>query len=190
MSALKLFMVLLGGKPHGRHTEQHDMFFGIAEKLQDLVEDFYIFWPEMKGKMHIDCWREVTQVDGYDIFIESKSAGPKDVQLFFLNLGGYKPGDFEEYHYKMLVASDKKANAIRSAKETAFFKHYSFEGATSHIDDKYGVDVDDIYEIEEVLPENTKSKYRIILKPASGKQEDEWHIGYLKMSRLTEDKLN
>ncbi|MFT4204382.1 MAG: DUF1543 domain-containing protein [Chitinophagaceae bacterium] len=180
----KLFMVLLGGKPQGRHTEQHDMFFGIAEKLSDLVEDFYRFWPEMKNKMHIDAWREVTQVDGYDVHIVPHAAQPKGVQLFFLNLGGYKPGDFEEYHYKMLVAAKEKSKAIQFARQTAFFKHYSFEGATSHIDDKYGVDVDDIYEIEEVLPEGMESLYSILLRPAVEKKEDKLYIGYLKMARL------
>lgn len=183
-------MVLLGGKPDGRHTEQHDMFFGIAEKLQDLVDDFVTFWPEMRGKMHIDCWREVTQVDGYNVCIEPKTNTDHGSQLFFLNLGGYKPNDFEEYHYKMLVAAEDKSKAIQSAKQTAFFKHYSFDGATSHIDDKYGVDVDDIYHIEEILPEKMKSQYSIVLKPALEKQEDELHIGYLKMDRLKEGKLN
>lgn len=190
MPTLKLFMVLLGGKPDGRHTEQHDMFFGIAEKLQDLVDDFVTFWPELENKMHIDSWREVTHVDGYDVFIEPKSEQAKNTQLFFLNLGGYKPGDLEEYHYKMLVAADEKSKAIQSAKQTAFFKHYSFYGATSHIDDKYGVDVDDVYEIEDVLSENMKNQYSIILQPATEPREDVLHIGYLKISKLVKGELN
>ena len=184
MSQVKLFMVLLGGKPSGRHTEQHDLFFGIAEKLSDLVEDFYSFWPEMKGKMHIDCWREVTIVDGLQVDIIPKTIISEGAQLFFLNLGGYKPGDFEEYHYKMIVAADEKSKAIQSAKQTAFFKHYNFEGANSHIDDKYGVDVDDIYAIEDILPEKMKAKYSIVLSPSDITTEDELHIGYLKLDKL------
>lgn len=190
MAQLKLFMVLLGGKPDGRHTEQHDMFFGIAEKLQDLIADFIRFWPDLENKMHIDSWREVTQVDGYDVVIRPKSEQVKSTQLFFLNLGGYKPGDLEEFHYKMLVAADEKSKAIQSAKQTAFFKHYSFDGATSHIDDKYGVDVDDIYEIEDVLPESMKNQYSIVLQPAAEAREDVLHIGYLKMSKLAKGELN
>lgn len=184
MTTLKLFMVLLGGKPLGRHTEQHDMFFGIAEKLQDLVEDFYNFWPEMSDKMHIDCWREVTFVDGYDVLIQPKTIISKGPQLFFLNLGGYKENEFEEYHYKMLVASDDKSKAIQSAKETAFFKHNNLNGNSAHIDDKYGIDVDDIYNIEEILPEKMTSDYSIVLRPSTEKRTDELHIGYLKISDL------
>jgi len=29
-------------------------------------------WPEAKGKIHIDSWREVTLVDGYSIEIVPK----------------------------------------------------------------------------------------------------------------------
>ena len=34
---MKLFMLLLGCLLKGRNTEQHDIFFGIAETLKDLV---------------------------------------------------------------------------------------------------------------------------------------------------------
>jgi hypothetical protein len=42
-------MVLLGGKPKGTQTEQHDMFFGIAKTLKDLIPQFNQFSPESKG---------------------------------------------------------------------------------------------------------------------------------------------
>ncbi|MGN6440105.1 MAG: DUF1543 domain-containing protein [Agriterribacter sp.] len=32
-------MLLLGCKPAGRHTEQHDVFFGIGASLKDLIPD-------------------------------------------------------------------------------------------------------------------------------------------------------
>ena len=69
-------------------------------------------------------------------------------RLFFINLGGYKENEFEEYHYKMLTACEDKSVAIQAAKQTAFYKHTGFKGATSHIDDKYGVDVDDILRLK------------------------------------------
>src|SRR5688572_19507954 len=113
MNSLKLFMLLLGCKPSGRNTEQHDIFFGIGSGLKELLPDIMRFWPEAGGRIHIDAWREVTQVDGYTVSIMSReeagassnSAVPK---LFFINLGGYKPGEFEEFHYKMLAAAVDK----------------------------------------------------------------------------------
>ena len=47
----------------------------------------------------------------------------------------------------MLSVGADKAAAIMQAKKTAFYKHTGFVGAPSHVDDKYGVDVDDLHEI-------------------------------------------
>jgi hypothetical protein len=185
----KLFMLLLGCKPQGRFTEQHDIFFGAGRSLKDLLPDILSFWPG-PHKIHIDAWREVTETDGYSVSIlpkESIAGVPNDKQLFFLNLGGYRENEFEEYHYKMLSVASDKSEAIKRAKATAFFKHTGFKGADSHIDDKYGVDVDDLYEIEEILPSSIKEKYSIVIRVAEGGiQKDEWHLGYTKLSSLVD----
>jgi hypothetical protein len=47
----KLFMLLLGCKPLGRNTEQHDIFFGIADSLPELKPEILNFWPEAQGKI-------------------------------------------------------------------------------------------------------------------------------------------
>ncbi len=176
-------MLLLGCKPNGRHTEQHDMFFGIGESLKDLVPDILGFWPEADGKMHIDAWREVNAVNGYAIQVIPRGNVAESVaaeKLFFVNLGGYKENDFEEYHYKCLVVAADPAGAIRQAKEQTFWKH----SVSAHIDDKYGIDVDDIYEIEDVLPAHFKEKYEISIRLGEASEEDTLHPGYLKLSKL------
>ena len=179
--ALKLFMVLLGCRPKGRHTEQHDIYFGIANSLKELVPEFIQFWPEAKGNMHVDGWREVTQVDGNKISVIPREEKNSDTnQLFFINLGGYKENEFDEFHYKVLVAATDKAKAISVSKQTAFFKHTHFKGANSHIDDKYGVDVDDIYSINEILIPAAKEKYTIQLSLSKSTDEDLLHLGYFK----------
>ncbi|MGO1868344.1 MAG: DUF1543 domain-containing protein, partial [Sphingobacterium sp.] len=103
-----LYMVVLGGKPDGRHTEQHDVFFGIASALKELVPDFNAFWPEMVDRMHIDSWRRVRRVGQYEIQVIPKEQLQENgsLRLFFVNLGGYKPNDMEEYHYKQLVVAE------------------------------------------------------------------------------------
>lgn len=182
----KLFMVLIGCKPQGRHTEQHDIFFGIANELRDLIPEMLSFWPEAEGDMHVDGWREVTQVDGQDIKVVSRAEQVAEGQhtLFFINLGGYKKDEFEEFHYKMVVAAAEKSTALKAARQTAFFKHTHFDGANSHIDDQYGIDVDDMYRIEEVLSPSTLSKYQIVLEDALHEKKDELHLGYFKLSSL------
>src|SRR4051794_12119416 len=97
MENLRLFMLLLGCKPPGRFTEQHDIFFGIAAGLPELLPAILAAWPEAP-KIHIDAWREVTVVDGYRVTVQAREqAAASAEKLFFLNLGGYKPGEFEEY---------------------------------------------------------------------------------------------
>lgn len=182
----KLFMILIGCKPRGRHTEQHDIFFGIAAELRELIPEMLSFWPEAEGDMHVDGWREVTQLDGQDIKVAQRTDALASNQknLFFINLGGYKKDEFEEFHYKMVVAAAEKSIAIKAAKQTAFFKHTHFEGANSHIDDQYGIDVDDVYKIEEVLSASTLDQYQIVLTDAIVEKHDELHLGYFKLSSL------
>ena len=182
-------MLLLGCKPAGRNTEQHDIFFGIGNSLKELIPDILEAWPEAKKKIHIDAWREVNFVDGSAIEVYEKghevSASPDEItRLFFINLGGYKENEFEEFHYKMLVACADKSDCHQARKETAFYKHTGFKGATSHIDDKYGVDVDDIFEIEEILSPRLKEKYGLRLFTSNNAFEDKINLGYFKLDKL------
>jgi len=184
MENLKLFMLMLGCKPPGRHVEQHDVFFGIAPSLRDLVPEIQAFWPEPE-KIHIDAWREVNTVDGYAVKIAQRGNNiAQDNKLFFINLGGYQPNKFEEQHYVVLTVQNDFASAGKSAKETLFFKHNHFDGANSHIDDKYGVDVDDIYKVEDILNPAQKEKYQIELIPNVDLPEDKITLGYFKLSNL------
>lgn len=186
---LKLYMVMLGCTPQGRLTEQHDIFFGIGSSLKDLVPEMKAFWPEAKGKIHIDAWRQITSVDNYTIEVFSRSKGdtPSEASLFFINLGGYKKGEFEEYHYKMVTVAKTLGIATRKVKTTTFFKHCGFEGAgASHIDDKYGIDVDETHRVNDLLDLQYKEKYSLLItKSDQPLEEDPLHIGYVKIKTIS-----
>ena len=177
---------MLGCKPDGRVTEQHDVFFGIGLSLSELIPQINAFWPEAAGKIHIDVWREVNVVGNYSIEIsESEGRVSSDNNLYFLNLGGYKIGEFEEYHYKMLTVAPEISAAIKEARGTAFYKHFGFKGAVSHIDDKYGIDVDDYHKVADLLHDNITSKYQIkITSLSSTSSEDDLNIGYLPLKSI------
>ena len=132
----KLFMVMLGCRPEGRFTEQHDIFFGIGTSLKELIPNMKAFWPEAKGRIHIDAWREVTTVDNYSITIAAKgNLKQHDQHLFFINLGGYKENEFEEYHYKVLAVGESLAEASKKSKSTAFYKHCGFKSQSFYLFD-------------------------------------------------------
>ena len=186
MEEYKLFMLLLGCRPLGRNTEQHDIYFGIAKSLKNLIPDIKSFWKS-SGNIHIDAWRIINNVDGYQINIIEKTPNDREEnKLFFINLGGYKENEFEEFHYKILSVSKNKSEAIAAAKKNTFFKHTGFgKLAISHIDDKFGVDVDDIFEIKDILTASDKMNFSVsIAKSETILPEDILNMGYYKLSSL------
>jgi len=187
---MKLYMIMLGCTPEGRFTEQHDIFFGTGTSLKELVPAMNAFWPEAKGKIHIDAWREVTIVDDYAISVVPKSSKTNsENNLFFINLGGYKQNEFEEYHYKILNVAASIGEASKKAKATSFYKHYGFKGAESHIDDKYGIDVDDIYNVGKILPSKSIDKFHLHFAKRQSEIDDVLHIGYIKIEKLLKSNL-
>jgi hypothetical protein len=115
-----------------------------------------------------------------------------DLKLFFINLGGYQQGSFEEFHYKLLIVADSQADAVKQAKQSEFYKQFTFKdktspfNAASHIDDKFEVDIDDIYNVNDLI-----SNVKIIIEPlarALDKSinviEDKKYVGYLSIKNL------
>ena len=183
----KLYMLLVGSKAPKRNVEQHDYFFGIASSLKDLVPEIKAFWPEAGASIHVDGWREVNRVGNYAVKVGLKTTAmpSSEKKLFFINLGGYQTGKLEEQHYIVLTVQDDRVLAVQEAKKTVFFKSNTIKGAGSHIDEKYGVDVDDIYRIEDILPAAYKDKYQLEIDTAPPDlQDDEIHLGYFKLHKL------
>ena len=189
---LTLYMVQLGGRPKGRLIEQHDIFFGVANQVSELIDDINQHWPEVKNKWHIDSYRAITKIDNFVIkLIESseKVENSTDLKLFFINLGGYQQGSFEEFHYKLLIVAPNQADAIKQAKQSEFYKQFTFKDETSpfdaasHIDDKFEVDIDDIYNVNDLL-----SNVQLVIKPISDTDdlviEDKEYVGYLSIKNL------
>ena len=190
-----LYMIQLGGRPKGRLIEQHDIFFGVANQVTELIADINNHWPEVKNKWHIDSYRAISKVDNYAIkLVESniQTECANDLKLFFINLGGYQQGSFEEFHYKLLIVADSQADAVKQAKQSEFYKQFTFKdkaspfNAASHIDDKFEVDIDDIYNVNDLI-----SNVKIIIEPlarALDKSinviEDKKYVGYLSIKNL------
>lgn len=192
---ITLFMVQLGGRPKGRLIEQHDVFFGVANQMSELIDDINNHWPEVNNKWHIDSYRAITKVGNHTVkLIESDNQAAPDngLKLFFINLGGYQQGSFEEFHYKLLVVASSQADAIKQAKQSEFYKQFTFKdktspfNAASHIDDKFEVDIDDIYNVNDLV-----SNIQILIEPMinnshelANADEDKEYVGYLSIKNL------
>lgn len=77
------------------------------------------------------------------------------------------------------------AEIIRKAKKTDFYKSMGFTDAESHIDDKYGVDIDDICKVSDIMPQEMKEKYSLVLEKTERENQDNYtFIGYLALSKI------
>jgi Domain of Unknown Function (DUF1543) len=113
---MKLFMFYVGGNCGGSNVELHDIRFSIGNAPEDCHADLRKQWWGDAASLHLDCWGEVEQADGYDIAIAAGvSPGEPANKLFFVNLGGYDLGEFGELHKNLLiVAGDTKAAKARA----------------------------------------------------------------------------
>ncbi|UNU73114.1 DUF1543 domain-containing protein [Moraxella nasovis] len=183
---MKLYMLKIGATPRGRLIEQHDVLFGLADDISELVTVVDKSWVEAAGIWHLDAYRTVTYVDGFDVSVVPKSdALASDYQLFFVNLGGYKPNHFEEFHHKMLIIAKSMNEATAIAKKSDFYREFNIEGtsATSHIDDKHSVMIDEIYAVSDVLAGH-HGNLSLQITPSVCHQPDEMMIGYFPRKSL------
>lgn len=215
---MKLFMLKIGARPQGRLIEQHDVMFVIANSLSETIESVNQHWPAVKNNWHLDTWREVKRVGDYQILLSKESLskdglskdnaladniladdrvnnklGSHGKQLYFVNLGGYLPGQFEEFHYKTLVVAETLGKATAQVKKTAFYQDYTFDNvdtaksgvATSHVDDKHQLDLDDIHCVADLLPNNVTLTIQPLTEPEKNQlPDDALHIGYLSLKQI------
>lgn len=113
---MKLFMFYVGGDCGNSNVELHDVRFSVGETPEDCRDDLRKQWWGEPRSLHLDCWGEVKQADGYDIAVtRGPAASDTADKLFFVNLGGYDPGEFSELHKNiLLVAPDAKAATAKA----------------------------------------------------------------------------
>ncbi|WP_245321720.1 DUF1543 domain-containing protein [Bradyrhizobium sp. LTSPM299] len=111
---MKLFMFYIGGDCQNSNVELHDVRFSVGQSIEDCYDDLRAQWWGDPKSLHLDCWGEINQADGYDVSLTREPAAAAG-RLFFVNLGGYDPKQFSELHRNvLLVASDAPAAKARA----------------------------------------------------------------------------
>lgn len=128
---MKLFAIYIGGEYKGANIELHDMRFVIAESIEQTYEELRRQWWGIPDTLHIDCWLELTQADGYKITLNPQPSVSAN-KLFYVNVGGYDPQHFTEMHKNMFVVAETESKAkVRALKTVrhwnAFHKDDMFE---------------------------------------------------------------
>lgn len=194
---MKLLMLKIGARPKGRLIEQHDVVFCAVDDFTQVIDVVNKAWQEAKNNWHIDAWREITRVGEYRIELVPNTPSDHKTdemqsQLYFVNLGGYLPDMFEEFHYKDLVVASSVANATAQVKQSEFYKTYDLTtidpltgiNGVSHVDDRMNVDIDEIHAVNALI-----SDFTLKIIPLSDSEkltvpQDTLHIGYLSKKKI------
>ncbi len=119
---MKLFAFYIGGSIPGALIELHDVRFGIGEKIEDCYGDIRKSWWGTPDSLHLDCWGELSAADGHNIVLQKQPFQGAN-RLWFVNLGGYEPGDFSELHRNVfVVAPDDSKAKVRALKQVLHWK--------------------------------------------------------------------
>jgi hypothetical protein len=117
---VKLFAIYIGGEFKGANIELHDMRFVVAPSIADTYEELKRQWWGIPKSLHIDCWAEIRQVDGYKVDLRAEPFGGRE-KLYYVNLGGYDTTEFIEQHKNVFLVADSvpeaKKKALKHAKQ-------------------------------------------------------------------------
>lgn len=114
----KLFVIYIGGAHSQSLIELHDMRFVVANRIEDTYEQLRRNWWGTSKSLHLDAWGILDYADGYDLNISAISPAPTSPtahQLYFVNLGGYDPGQFTELHRNLFVVATNEVEAKQKA---------------------------------------------------------------------------
>ena len=183
---LSLFIVVLGGRSVKSNIEIHDVRWVIGEKLEDTFPELREQWLGKKSGLHIDSYKCIKYVDGYEIVISKydkdtlSDPKPEDLTLWFINLGGYNPKKMYEEHEFKLVVAKKSTEAKKKAK-----KDWESNLKNKHNDDcsfiKDFEQFDDFHPIKKI--KNWEIKLLLDPEERSDRLVPDWY-GYMRIDKL------
>ncbi len=149
---LSLFIVVLGGRSLKSNIEIHDVRWVLGKSIEDTFPDLRKQWLGKISGLHIDSYKCIKYVDGYEIVISKSNKdsliSPKkgDLKLWFVNLGAYNPKKMYEEHEFDLIIAKTSIEAKQKAK-----RNWETNLKNKHNDDysaiKFLEQVDDIHPI-------------------------------------------
>ena len=182
---LSLFIVVLGGRSLKSNIEIHDVRWVLGTSIEDTFPELRRQWIGNKKGLHIDSYKCIKYVDGYEIVVSKSnkdrlnSQQLEDLSLWFVNLGAYNPNKMYEEHEFNLIVAPRAIEAKKKAKN-----NWKTNLKNKHNDDysdlNYLKQIDDIHPIQ-------INNWEISLKPDPEKRSDklipDWY-GYRKIDKF------
>ncbi len=169
----KLFAVYVGGDFPGANIELHDIRFVVAASMRQTYPQLRKQWWGTPQSLHIDCWAELTQVDGYEVSLRPEPFHGA-ARLYFVNLGGYDPAEFAERHRNVFIVSESEAQAKRRAIK------FAKEWTEPHRDE--------MYEAEQIFCLSVaalEQRLYVHLTPGAPKEQPAFTCHYTPIGRKT-----
>ena len=166
--ALKLFLVVLGGRCSGCHVEQHDVRWVVGESIEETLPALRQEWIGLRRGLHIDSYRCIDRSDGYRIEVVEQPEQPANAadgpRLWFVNLGAYDPTSMAEQHAFGVIVARSSASAKARARQRWL------QGQEQvHKDDLHRVEMDRA--LDDLLPIHGNGQWH--LKLIADAQHDE-----------------
>lgn len=140
--SLKLFAVYLGGRAPKCNTELHDVVFVVGETIEHTYPQLLEKWFGSPERLHIDSWVELNVIDGHRVVLKQEPRTELK-KLYFINMGGYRPGEFSELHANAFLVAANQDEVKRRAKAELLVGM-----SEVHKDDLF--DLDDCLEVREI----------------------------------------
>ena len=116
MQAPALFLVVLGGRIPRANIELHDVRFVAGSCIDDTIPELRRQWFGHPRGLHLDSYTVIRAVDGFQVLLAPDPAD-QEQRLFFVNVGGYDPGDPMELHqFDLVVARSPQQARSRALK--------------------------------------------------------------------------
>ena len=168
-----LIACVLGGIAPAAKTELHDVAFAVGDSLEAVHEQLLDGWFGDPRGLHVDAWCFLESVEGYRVAL-SRTPPDNGLHLYFINIGGYRPGVFGEHHAWGFFGAPDKTEAKARAKRTLLRKHEETHK-------------DDLYEIDDCLQVGDIAGWHVHLTPDPHAKDPIVCNGYFPLPKSTVD---
>lgn len=171
MSDPALYAVCLGGRAPRCNIELHDVVFAVGESLDDIHPQLLDRWFGDPEQLHVDAWARVESVNGFRVRL-SREPATSATKLFFINIGGYAPGELLERHAYALYAGESPGE-VRTRARAELLRG------------RDQVHRDDLYEVDDLLTVATVDGWHVHLEPDPAACDPDVTNGYFPLPKST-----
>jgi hypothetical protein len=169
---MKLFVIYIGGTHPKAFIELHDYRFIIANTIEDTYQELKDTWWGTPESLHLDAWGVLEYVDGYKIKISDKPSPETEMNLYFVNLGGYDSKLFTELHKDVFVVAENESKAkVKALKQILNWE--------SHHRD-YLHEVESVVNVSETI---ANSKFYLVLEPVDNEMKFNFTCKYVPIGK-------